>query len=657
MSKARIDQLRTLINRYNHEYYVNNASTVEDAEYDRLMLELSDLEKQFPEFNDVLSPSHRVGGGVSESFKKIKHKRQMLSLGNVYNQQEVYDFIDKIQSEYGPIAFCVELKIDGLAMSIEYQEGRFHHAVTRGDGETGEDVSTNVKTIRSIPLEISDKRELEIRGEVFMPKAALESLNQQKVKNNEEPFANPRNAAAGSIRQLNSKIASSRGLDAFWYYWVDAENFGITHHSKALAHLKTMGIKTNPYTKIITFKEELWDLILKYTELRSTLPYEIDGIVIKVDELNHQKRLGFTSKTPRWAVAYKFPAEEVTTKLLDIFITVGRTGKITPNAKLEPVRIAGTSVAFAQLHNEDFIASKDIRINDIVMVRKAGEIIPEVVMALSERRDGTQAMYRFPTKCPTCGGPLVRDENEAAHYCINVSCPSRITEALAHFTSRNAMNIEGLGIKTIQALYDAKLVDSIDDIYTLTLEDILKVPGFKEKSAIKLMNAIQSSKENSLERLLTGLGIRQVGEKAAKTLTMKFKSLDGLRQASVDELKSTDDVGDITASQIKQYFSETHNSELLDHLQTLGLNTLSKLTQIESPYQDKTIVVTGSIEGYTRQEVEAWFEKRGAKAAGSVSKLTSLVIVGENAGSKADKAKELDIPILNGRDWLKEVNS
>ncbi len=657
MSKERIDQLRALINRYNHEYYVNNASTVEDAEYDRLMQELSELEHQFPEFDDVLSPTHRVGGGISDSFKKIKHKRQMLSLGNVYNQQEVYDFIDKIQSEYGPVEFCVELKIDGLAMSVEYQEGRFHHAVTRGDGETGEDVSTNVKTIRSIPLEISEKREIEIRGEVFMPKSALESLNRQRVLQAEEPFANPRNAAAGSIRQLDSKIAASRGLDAFWYYWVDAESFGITHHSKALKHLKTMGIKTNPYTKTITFKEELWDLILEYTQLRSTLPYEIDGIVIKVDDLSLQTQLGFTSKTPRWAVAYKFPAEEVTTKLLDIFITVGRTGKITPNAKLEPVRIAGTSVAFAQLHNEDFIASKDIRINDIVMVRKAGEIIPEVVMALSERRDGTQVEYQFPTTCPSCGGPLVRDENEAAHYCINVSCPSRITEALAHYTSRTAMNIEGLGIKTIQALYDAKLVDSIDDIYTLTLEDILKVPGFKEKSALNLINAIQASKDNSLEHLLTGLGIRQVGEKAAKTLTMKFKSLDGLRQASVDELKSTDDVGDITASQIMQYFSEAHNAELLDHLQALGLNTISKLTQIESPYQGKTIVVTGSIEGYTRQEVEAWFEKRGAKAAGSVSKLTSLVIVGENAGSKADKAKELDIPILSGQDWLKEVNS
>lgn len=656
MSKERIEALRAQLNRYNHEYYVLNASSVSDAQFDQLMKELIRLEAQYPEFDDALSPSKRVGGGISESFEKIRHKRQMLSLGNVYNQQEVFDFVDKIQGEYGMVEFCVELKIDGLAMSVEYQEGRFHHAVTRGDGEVGEEVSANVKTIRSIPLTIPEKRELEVRGEVYMPKAALESLNAQRLLNEDEPFANPRNAAAGSIRQLDSSIAAQRGLDAFWYYWPDAETFGLTRHSLALKQLKTMGFKTNPYTKTVSFKEELWDLILEYTALRHSLPYEIDGIVIKVDELALQKKLGYTAKTPRWAVAYKFPAEEVTTRLSDIFITVGRTGKITPNAKLEPVRIAGTSVGFAQLHNEDFIASKDIRINDLVIVRKAGEIIPEVVASLPDQRDGSQQPYVFPTICPSCGGPLVRDQEEAAHYCINVSCPSRITEALAHFASRLAMNIDGLGIKTIQALYDAKLVDSIDDIYTLQREDLLKLPGFKEKSVDKLLSAIEASKSNSLEKLLTGLGIRQVGEKAAKTLTQTFGSLEALRQASIEALKATPDVGDITASMIRSYFAEAHNATLLDQLIALGLNTQSRLTQIASPYQGKTIVVTGSIEGYTRQEVEAWFEARGAKAAGSVSKLTSLVIVGENAGSKADKAKELQIPIKTGEDWLKEVN-
>lgn len=657
MSKARIDELRALLNRYNNEYYVHNASSVPDEEYDRLMQELMALEDQYPQYEDTLSPSKRVGGGISEGFTKIRHKRQMLSLGNVYNQQEVYDFVDKIQSEYGMIDLCVELKIDGLAMSVEYQQGRFHHAVTRGDGDIGEDVSANVKTIRSIPLAISQLKEMEVRGEVFMPKASLHSVNAQRLIDQEEPFANPRNAAAGSIRQLDASVASKRGLDAFWYYWVEAETFGILRHSEALAALKKLGFKTNPYTKVVSFKEELWAFIGEMTQLRTTLPYEIDGIVIKVDELLIQKRLGFTSKTPRWAVAYKFPAEEVTTKLVDIFITVGRTGKITPNAKLEPVRIAGTSVGFAQLHNEDFIASKDIRINDLVIVRKAGEIIPEVVASLPERRDETQVPYVFPTVCPSCGGPLVRDDNEAAHYCINVSCPSRITEALAHFTSRTAMNIEGLGIKTIQSLYDAKLVDSIDDIYTLKAEDFKDLPGFKKTSIDNLLKAIEASKANSLEKLLTGLGIRQVGEKAAKTLTARFGSLEALRAASVEALKDTPDVGDITATQIKAYFEEAHNATLLDTLVSLGLNTHSKLIRIDSPYQGKTIVVTGSIEGYTRQEVEAWFEERGAKAAGSVSKSTSLVIVGDNAGSKADKAKALSIPIMSAEAWLKEVNS
>ncbi len=657
MSKERIDQLRQWINTYNTEYYVYNASSVSDQEYDRMMQELMALEAQFPEFEDDLSPSHRVGGGVSEGFEKIKHKHQMLSLGNVYNQQEVYDFIDRVQKEVGECDFCVELKIDGLAMSVDYQAGRFNHAVTRGDGEIGEDVSENVKTIRSIPLEISETKAMEVRGEVFMPKAALESLNKKRHLNQEEPFANPRNAAAGSIRQLDSSIAAKRGLDAFWYYWVDAENFGLLRHSQALKHCQNLGFKTNPYTRIIHDKESLWAFILEMTQLRSSLPYEIDGIVIKVDLLSLQKSLGVTSKTPKWAIAYKFPAEEVTTRLQDIFITVGRTGKITPNAQLEPVRIAGTSVSFAQLHNEDFIASKDIRIHDIVIVRKAGEIIPEVVASLAARRDGTQVPYVFPKVCPSCQGPLIRDDDEAAHYCINVSCPSRITEALAHFCSRSAMNIEGCGIKTVQMLYASHLVDSIDDIYTLKTQDLLKLPGFKEKSVQKLLNAIEISKSNSLEKLLTGLGIRQVGEKAAKTLALKFKNLDALRSASLEALKAVDDVGDITAQQIIAYFKESHNAALLDQLISLGLNTTSNLTQIESLYQGKSIVVTGSIEGYTRQEVEAWFEVRGAKATGSVSKLTSLVIVGENAGSKADKAKALNIPIMSGEDWLKEVNA
>jgi DNA ligase (NAD+) len=658
MSKERITQLRSLIDRYNHEYYVLNQSTVSDQEYDRLMGELNALEAQYPEYADPLSPSQRVGGFVQEGFTKIRHQKAMLSLGNAYNQSDVFEFVDKVIASVGETAFTLELKIDGLAMSVRYEAGSFTQAVTRGDGEVGEDVSANVKTIRSLPLKLPQPVNLEIRGEVYMPKAALESVNVQRVAANEEPFANPRNAAAGSIRNLDTRIAASRKLDAFWYTYVDASNDGYTTHSASLQALASYGIKTNPYTQVVKTKADLWSAIESITTLRHDLPYEIDGIVIKVDDLRLQERLGFTAKTPRWAIAYKFPAEEVVTRLKNIFITVGRTGKITPNAELEPVRIAGTMVGFAQLHNEDYIAAKDIRIGDWVVVRKAGEIIPEVVGPLTERRDGSQESYVYETRCPSCGGPLVRDPSEAAHFCINSSCPARIVEALAHFASRNAMNIEGLGIKTVTALYEAKLVDSIDDIYTLTQEALLRLPGFKQKSAENLLAAIEASKANSVEKLITGLGIQQVGEKAAKTLALRFKTLEALRTASIEDLLSTEDIGAITANLIQAYFNEPHNQALLEALVAAGVNTRC-LVEVDasSPYAGMTIVVTGTVEGYSREAVEAWFEARGAKAAGSVSQKTSLVIVGENAGSKADKAKALGIPIKSAQAWLDEVNS
>ena len=658
MSKERILQLRSLIDRYNHEYYVLNQSTVSDQEYDRLMGELSTLEAQFPQFADPLSPTQRVGGFVQDGFTKIRHQKAMLSLGNAYNQAEVFEFMDRVMATVGETEFTLELKIDGLAMSVRYDQGFFTQAVTRGDGEVGEDVSANVKTIRSLPLKLAQPITLEIRGEVYMPKAALEATNAQRAAANEEPFANPRNAAAGAVRNLDTAIAASRKLDAFWYTYVDAAAAGFRTHSASLNALAQLGIKTNPYTQIVRTKEALWKAIEAITVMRHDLPYEIDGIVIKVDDLRKQSTLGFTAKTPRWAIAYKFPAEEVSTRLKNIFITVGRTGKVTPNAELEPVRIAGTMVGFAQLHNEDYIATKDIRIGDAVIVRKAGEIIPEVVGPIVERRDGTQVPYVFETICPSCGGPLVRDPSEAAHFCINSSCSARIVEALAHFASRNAMNIDGLGIKTVSALYEAKLVDSIDDIYTLTPEAVLTVPGFKQKSVENLMAGIQASKANSLEKLITGLGIQQVGEKAAKTLAIRFQTLEALRNASIEELLNTDDVGEITANQIKAYFDEPHNQALLDALVNAGINTQCLLkVEASSVYAGMSVVVTGSVEGYTREAVEAWFEARGAKAAGSVSKKTSLVIVGENAGSKADKAKALGIPIKTAAEWLSEVNS
>lgn len=658
MSINRIEELRRLIRQYNHEYHVLDHPSVSDQEYDRCMQELIQLEHDYPEFFDVNSPSQQVGGAVLDKFTKVKHDQMMLSLGNVYNKEEVDAFIDRVVKETGLDEFSLELKIDGLAMSLRYDQGQFLRAITRGDGEVGEDVSLNVKTIKSIPLRIQYNQPLEVRGEVYLPKAQFDRINREKRLNNEEEFANPRNAAAGSIRQLDSNIAASRNLDAFWYYLIQGDKMGLSSHTEALNWMKSQGFKVNPYTKRCIGKEEVWNTIEEMSQLRQTLPYEIDGIVLKLNNFDGQNRLGFTAKTPRWAVAYKFPAEEVITTLQDIFITIGRTGKVTPNAQLAPVRIAGTSVSFAQLHNEDFINSKDIRINDSVVVRKAGEIIPEVVRSLPDRRDGTQSVYVFPKHCPHCDGPLVRDENEAAHYCINTNCEARVVESLAHFASRDAMNIEGLGVKTVETLHQAHLLHSIADIYTLNAKrnELLNLPGFKEKSVDNLLQAIENSKINSLEKLLTGLGIRQVGEKAARTLASQYDNLDLLLDVSVEELSRIKDIGLITANFIVSYFHEEHNLKLIDELRNVNVNFNSYLPKVEvSQYSGMIVVVTGSIPGFTREQVEEWFRIKGASVTSSVSKKTNLVVYGDAAGSKLTKANELNIRTLSAEEWLKEV--
>lgn len=658
MSLNRIEELRKLIRQYNHEYHVLDHPSVSDQEYDRCMQELIQLEHDYPEFFDTNSPTQQVGGAVLDKFTKVKHDQMMLSLGNVYNKEEVDAFIDRVVKETGLDEFSLELKIDGLAMSLRYDQGQFLRAITRGDGEVGEDVSLNVKTIKSIPLRIQYNLPLEVRGEVYLPKAQFDRINREKRLNNEEEFANPRNAAAGSIRQLDSNIAASRNLDAFWYYLIQGDKMGLSSHTEALNWMKSQGFKVNPYTKRCVGKEEVWNTIEEMSQLRQSLPYEIDGIVLKLNNFEGQNRLGFTAKTPRWAVAYKFPAEEVVTTLQDIFITIGRTGKVTPNAQLAPVRIAGTSVSFAQLHNEDFINSKDIRINDSVVVRKAGEIIPEVVRSLPERRDGSQSIYVFPTHCPHCDGPLVRDENEAAHYCINTNCEARVVESLAHFASRDAMNIEGLGTKTVETLHQAHLLHSIADIYTLNTKrnELLNLPGFKEKSVDNLLQAIENSKNNSLEKLLTGLGIRQVGEKAARTLASQYDHLDLLLNVSVEELSRIKDIGLITANFIVSYFHEEHNLKLIDELRNANVNFNSYLPKVEvSQYSGMIVVVTGSIPGFTREQVEEWFRIKGASVTSSVSKKTNLVVYGDAAGSKLSKANELNIRTLSAEEWLKEV--
>lgn len=658
MSINRIEELRKLIRQYNHEYHVLDHPSVSDQEYDRCMQELIQLEHDYPEFFDVNSPSQQVGGAVLDKFIKVKHDQMMLSLGNVYNKEEVDAFIDRVVKETDLDEFSLELKIDGLAMSLRYDQGQFLRAITRGSGDEGEDVSLNVKTIKSIPLKIQYNQPLEVRGEVYLPKAQFDRLNKERRLNQEEEFANPRNAAAGSIRQLDSNIAASRNLDAFWYYLIQGDKMGLSSHTEALNWMKSQGFKVNPYTKRCIGKEEVWNTIEEMSQLRQTLPYEIDGIVLKLNSFDGQNKLGFTAKTPRWAVAYKFPAEEVITTLQDIFITIGRTGKVTPNAQLAPVRIAGTSVSFAQLHNEDFINSKDIRINDQVVVRKAGEIIPEVVRSLPDRRDGTQSVYVFPTHCPHCDGPLVRDENEAAHYCINTNCEARVVESLAHFASRDAMNIEGLGTKTVETLHQAHLLHSIADIYTLNAKrnELLSLPGFKEKSVDNLLQAIENSKNNSLEKLLTGLGIRQVGEKAARTLASQYENLDLLLNVSVEELSRIKDIGLITANFIVSYFHEEHNLKLIDELRNVNVNFNSYLPKVEvSQYSGMIVVVTGSIPGFTREQVEEWFRIKGASVTSSVSKKTNLVVYGDAAGSKLTKANELNIRTLSAEEWLKEV--
>lgn len=555
MSQQRILELRSILDRLAYEYYVLDQPSKSDQEYDRYYQELVALEDEFPQYRDPNSITQRVGGVVLDAFTKVEHKRTMLSLGNAFNLEDLHAFDERVREVVPNARYVVELKIDGLAMSLIYRDGRFVQALTRGDGVVGEDVTHNVKTIPSIPMHIPLQGEVEVRGEVYMPNASFQMLNEEREKNGEELFANPRNAAAGSIRQLDSSVAAKRKLDAFWYYFVNAQEYDIHSHEEALQKMSEMHLRVNPLRKVCERIDEVWQFIEEITEQRNDLPYAIDGMVIKVDDLDAQNRLGSTVKVPRWAIAYKFPAEEVITKLLDIVVTVGRTGRITPNAVLEPVRVAGTTVSAAQLHNEDMIKEKDIRIHDDVVVRKAGDIIPEVVRPLLERRNDTQAVYHFPTHCPICGSELVRFPEEAAHYCINQDCPARVVESMIHFASRDAMDIDTLGDKKVEFFHKQGFLNTIEDIYCLKehRQELIDLEGFKEKSVDKLLDAIEDSKQNPLEDLIYGLGIRQVGKKAAKVLAKHFLSMDALMAANEEELVAIKDIGQITAESITAF--------------------------------------------------------------------------------------------------------
>lgn len=661
-AEKKLDEIRKQLNQYGYEYYVLDQPSVPDAEYDRLLKELLELEEAFPELVTSDSPSQRVGGQVLDMFHKVTHDIPMLSLANAFNEADLRDFDRKVRQVVGDqFSYVCELKIDGLAISLKYEDGVFIQGATRGDGTVGEDITANLKTIRSIPLRLKEPISIEVRGEAYMPKRSFIKLNEQKEENGEEPFANPRNAAAGSLRQLDPKIAASRNLDIFLYAIGNTGGIDVRSHSAALNWLDGLGFKTNKERKSCKSMDEVLDYIAAWVEKRPNLPYEIDGIVIKVDSFTQQERLGATAKSPRWAIAYKFPAEEVVTKLLAIELNVGRTGVITPTAILSPVKVAGTTVQRATLHNEDLIKEKDIKIGDYVVIKKAGDIIPEVVNVVVDRRTGEEKEFSMPSHCPECNSELVRLEGEVAVRCINPKCPAQIREGLIHFVSRNAMNIDGLGEKVISQLFAEKLIEDVADLYKLTSEQLLGLERMGEKSVTNLLTAIENSKENSLEKLLFGLGIRHVGAKAAKTLAIQFETMDKLAEATREELTAINEIGEKMADSIFTFFEQEEVRELIQELKDMGLNMNytgampAASSDTNSYFFGKTIVLTGKLEQLTRNEAKEKIEALGGNVSGSVSKKTDLVIAGEDAGSKLKKALELGIDVWNEERLIEEL--
>ncbi|MEG1222286.1 MAG: NAD-dependent DNA ligase LigA [Bacilli bacterium] len=660
-AKKRIDELSQLLEKYNNEYYVNNQSSISDAEFDSLMEELQILERKYPELKNKNSPTSRVGGTIVDSFKQISHKRMMLSLGDIFNLDEVLDFDRKIRDVLGAkeVSYMAELKIDGLAMSIDYLNGELNYCATRGNGTIGEDVTSNVVTIKTIPIRIATSLPLEVRGEVYMPKESLVAINKECERLKKPVFANCRNAAAGSIRNLDSSIAASRKLDAFLYYFVNANEFGITKHSEALNYIEKLGFRTNKERRLCKNIDEVIAYIKEYTLKRPDLAYDIDGIVIKVDDLTMYDKIGYTAKTPKWAIAYKFPPEEVTTTLLDIVLTVGRTGKITPNAILAPVRVQGSLIQRATLHNEDFIKEKDLRIGDIVTIRKAGDVIPEVVGANKERRSKELPVFTLSEVCPVCGTKLVKID--AMHFCLNESCLARNIEQLIHFSSKEGMDIDGMGDKVVEQFFNQKFITDIASIYELKkyYNDIIEIDGRDVKSINNLLNAIEASKEKSLDKLLFALGINEIGSKTAKTLAKIFKSIDQIMAATYDTLISIPDVGPVVANSLVDYFLKSENISLIERLKLNGVNMnyLGKDSiNTDNLFYNKKVVLTGSLKEFARNEATVLLENLGAKVSSSVSKVTDYVIYGEEAGSKLTKANELNVKTLSETEFMNILN-
>lgn len=661
-AELQLKQLQNLLNKYNYEYHVLDNPSIPDAEYDKLMKQLTDLEKEFPELITPDSPSQRVGGASLSAFEKVTHETPMLSLANAFSEADLRDFDRRVRQAIGDeFTYICELKIDGLAVSLSYEDGLFVKGSTRGDGTIGEDITANLRTIRSIPLRLNEPYTFEVRGEAFMPKRSFLQLNKIRAEQEEMLFANPRNAAAGSLRQLDPRIAASRNLDIFLYGMGNYGTTGVATHSAGLDLIESLGLKVNKERKKCRTIEDVMSYIEKWTVERPDLDYEIDGIVIKVDSLDQQDELGATARTPRWAIAYKFPAEEVVTKLTFIELSVGRTGVITPTAILEPVTVAGTTVQRATLHNEDIIKEKDVMLGDWVVIRKAGDIIPEIVNVLTERRTGEEVAFSMPTECPECGSELVRLEGEVALRCINPKCPAQRRESLIHFVSRNAMNIDGMGEKVIGQMFDQALIKDAADIYYLTKDQLLGLERMGEKSATNLLNSIEVSKSNSLEKLLFGLGIRHVGAKAAKTLSEHFESMDRLSSASVEELLTVPEIGDKMADAIVTYFENEEVEQLIAEFKSAGVNMdylgvkRQQIEESDSIFYNKTIVLTGKLEQLTRNEAKEKIEAFGGNVSGSVSKKTDILIAGADAGSKLTKAQELGIEVWSEEKLLEEL--
>ena len=656
-AKKRIEELRSQTEYYAKKYYDDDKPEISDFEYDMLMVELRNLEKKFPEFKSKDSLTQKVGGHVKEGFEKVTHEVPLQSLQDVFSIEEVEEFDERIQEKAKEnnienVIYVVETKIDGLSASLEYKDGILVRGATRGNGLVGEDVTNNLKTIKTIPKEIKDKINITVRGEVFISKADFEKMNEERQENEEELFANARNAAAGSLRQLDSKITEKRPLDIYIFNVQKIEGKEFNSHFEELEYLEKIGFNVNPVRIYCKNIEEVKKAIEKIGEMRENLTFGIDGAVVKVDNLKFREILGTTSKTPRWAVAYKYPPEKKETKLKDIICQVGRTGVITPMAILEPIKVAGSTISKTTLHNEDFIKEKDLKIGDTVVIQKAGDVIPEIVEVVKEKRTGTEKDFEMPRTCPVCGALAVREEGESAIRCTGIECPAKLFRNLVHFVSREAMNIDGLGENIISQLLDRGLIKDISDIYKLTFEDVASLKKNGKKFAQNLIDSINKSKSNDLYRLITALGIRHVGVKASKLLSRKYKTIDNLMKADFEDLSMINDIGPIVANSIREFFLQEQTIDLINKLKELGVNTQSlEEDMVDNRFEGKTFVLTGSLEEFTRGEASNIIEKFGGKVSGTVSKKTDYVLAGEEAGSKLTKAQTLGITILSEEEF------